>query len=165
MANGNKGKTEINIRRMISADLNRVNEIDRLLFGERRVRTWPFSFKSYWEIYGPGVNFVAEVNGLVVGFLAGNIVDQERSQSILDLMHTIGRSARYQSIGWIDMMGILPEFQGKRIGQALVEAFHKECQLQDAPMRSIIRGDDTRLVNFLLKLGFRKWETTVYEKE
>ncbi len=162
MANRNR---EIKIREMADADLVRVNEIDSVLFGEKRVRTWPFSFEIYWDIHGPGVNFVAEVEHQVVGFLAGNIVGQERSQSILDLMHTIGRSSRYQKIGWIDMVGILPDFQNKKIGQALVEAFHKECQRHDAPMRIITRGDDTKLADFLVKVGFRKWETTVYEKD
>lgn len=160
-----KGNGEVKIRKMVDADLIRVNEIDSLLFGENRVRTWPFPFKAYWDIYGPGVNFVAEVEKRVVGFLAGNIVEQERNQSILDLMHTIGRSSRHQKIGWLDMMGILPEFQGRRIGRALVEAFHKECQRKGAPVRSIIRGDDATLASFLVKLGFRKWETTVYEKD
>ena len=162
MANGNR---EVKIRKMVDADLVRINEIDSLLFGEKRVRTWPFPFKNYWDIYGPGVSFVAEVERQVVGFLAGNIVGQERSQSILDLMHTIGRSSRYQKIGWIDMVGILPDFQNKQIGRALVEAFHKECQRNEAPIRIITRGDDIRLADFLVKLGFRKWETTVYEKD
>ena len=155
----------VKVRRMTDADLTRVNEIDRLLFGENRVRTWPFSFETYWDIYGPGVNFVAEVGGKVVGFIAGNILAQERSQSILDLMHTIGRTSRYPKIGWIDMIGILPESQGKQIGRALVEAFHQECKSQGAPMRGTVAGGDTRLASFLEKLGFRKWETTIYEKE
>ncbi|MBI2979598.1 MAG: GNAT family N-acetyltransferase [Chloroflexi bacterium] len=158
-------KREAKVRKMIDDDLERVNEIDDLLFGEKRVRTWPFSFKTYWDIYGPGVNFVAEVGGKVVGFLAGNILAQERSQSILDLMHTIGRTSRYPKIGWIDMMGILPEFQNRQIGRLLVDAFQKECQRHGAPMRAIIRGDDAGLANFLVKSGFRKWETTVYEKD
>ncbi len=162
MADANR---EVKIRKMIDADLTRVNKIDSLLFGEKRVRTWPFAFKTYWDIYGPGVNFVAEVEKQIVGFLAGNIVEQERSQSFLDLMHTIGRSSRHPKIGWIDMIGVLPEFQHRQIGQALVEAFHKECQRKDAPMRVIARGDDATLANVLVRLGFRKWETAVYEKD
>jgi len=107
MANGNRA---VKIRKMVYADLARVNEIDNLLFGEKRVRTWPFPFSTYWSIYGPGVNFVAEVEKKIVGFLAGNIAEKERSQSFLDLMHTIGRSFQHPKIGYIDMIGVRLRF-------------------------------------------------------
>ncbi len=155
---------KVKIRRMVDDDLMIVNQIDRLLFGEDRVSTWQFSFEAYWNIYGPGLNFVAEVDGEVVGFLAGNIAEQERTQSVLDLMHTIDRSSRYPKVGWIDMVGVLPGSQGKHIGQALVEAFQVECKSSGAPMRSIVKEGDERLTGFLKSLGFKKWETTTYEK-
>ncbi|MFC1957436.1 GNAT family N-acetyltransferase [Chloroflexota bacterium] len=162
MTNSN-GK--IKIRRMVDADLRRVNEIDSLLFGEKRVRTWPFSFQTYWNIYGSGGTFVAELDGNLAGFLAGNIAEKERSQSILDLMYTIGRSHRVEKIGWIDMIGVLPASQGKHVGQALVEAFYQECKRNGAPLRGIVKEGDEQLGNFLIKQGFRKWETATYEKE
>ncbi|MEE8413735.1 MAG: GNAT family N-acetyltransferase [Dehalococcoidales bacterium] len=162
MANSNG---DVKTRRMVDDDLMKVKQIDRLLFGEERVTTWPFSFETYWEIYGPGVIFVAELAGEVVGFIAGNISEQARDQSILDLMHTIARSARYPKIGWIDMIGILPGSQGKHVGQALVNAFQVECQQHGAPMRAIIKEGDARLTGFLERMGFKKWETVTYEKE
>ncbi len=162
MANGNG---DVKTRKMTDDDLMKVNQIDRLLFGEERVSTWPFSFETYWEIYGPGVIFVAELGGEVVGFIAGNISEQERNQSILDLMHTIARSSRYPKVGWIDMIGILPGFQGKHVGQALVNAFQEECKNHGAPMRAVIKEGDNRLTGFLERMGFKKWETATYEKE
>jgi len=162
MANGSG---EVTVRRMVDDDLMAVKQIDRLLFGEQRVSTWPFSFETYWDIYGPGVIFVAEIDSKIVGFLAGNISEQERDQSIIELMHTVARSARYPKVGWIDMVGILPESQGKHVGQALIEAFHQECKSLGAPMRAIVKEVDARLVGFLEKVGFKKWETATYEKE
>jgi len=162
MANGSG---EITVRRMVDDDLMRVKQIDMQLFGEQRVSTWPFSFATYWDIYGPGVIFVAELDGEVVGFLAGNISDQERDQSILDLMHTIARSSRYPRVGWVDMIGILPDAQGKHVGQALVDAFQKECKNHGAPMRAVVKEADYRLTGFLERVGFKKWETATYEKE
>ncbi|MBI4243597.1 MAG: GNAT family N-acetyltransferase, partial [Planctomycetes bacterium] len=138
-------KKVVKVRKMVEADLVKINEVDNLLFGEKRVRTWPFPFSLYWNSYGPGTIFVAEVGKQLVGFLAGNIADEGHSQSILDLMHAIGRSHRHPKIGWVDMIGVLPEFQHQKVGQALVEAFQKECKDNNAPMRAIIKGDDTQL--------------------
>ena len=160
MANG-----EVKIRRMNDSDLPRVNEIDHLLFGEERVPTWPFSFGAYWEIYRPKLSFVAQVDGKVVGFLVGNIVQEEHSQSILRLTHTAGRYSRDQQVGWIDMIGILPQFQHRQIGQKLVEAFQEECQRNNAPIRGVVRDGDEKLRNFLLKSGFKKWDIATYEKD
>lgn len=156
---------EVNTRRMVNADLPRVNEIDNLLFGEERVSTWPFSFEDYWEIHGPGISFVAEVGGEVVGFLVGNIVQEEHSQSILNLRRVVDDFSRVEQVGWIDMIGILPEFQNRRVGRALVKAFQEECKRNNAPMRGIVKEGDERLQKFLESLGFKKWEMATYEKD
>jgi ribosomal protein S18 acetylase RimI-like enzyme len=143
-----------------------VNQIDRQLFGEERVPTWPFSFDTYWNIYGPGISFVAEVNGQTVGFLAGTIVQQERTQSIIEMMHDSGsRTNRHPKIGYIDMIGIKPEFQNKNVGRALVNAFIAESKANGAPVRAHVKESDDRLTKFLVKMGFKKEETATYELE
>ena len=156
---------EIKVRRMVDADLPRVNEIDRLLFGEKRVPTWPFSFENYWRIHGPRISFVAELDGEVVGFLAGSIVQEERSQSIFNLRYGIQDFSRGRQVGWIDMIGIHPEYQNRKIGRALVDAFHEECKRNNAVTRGIANEGDERLQNFLSALGFRRWEIVTYEKD
>ena len=161
-----KNTSDVKVRRMTPDDLMRVNQIDRQLFGDQRVPTWPFSFETYWNMYGPGVNFVAEINGVIVGFLAGTIVQQERSQSIIDMMHeSAARTSRYPKIGYIDMIGIATEYQNKNVGRALVNAFVEESKRLGAPVRAHIKESDERLSKFLNKMGFKKWETATYEKE
>ena len=162
-----KNNSTVNVRRMTLEDQAKVNQIDRLLFGDNRVPSWPFSFETYWNIYGPGVNFVAEVNGQIVGFLAGNITTQERSHSILDMMHSKDRTSRYPKVGYIDMIGILPAFQNMRpsVGRALVSAFFEECKRNGAPVRATVKESDTRLTSFLERMGFKKFESVIYEKE
>lgn len=156
---------EVKVRRMVDADLRRVNEIDSLLFGEERVPTWPFPFEAYWEIHGPGISFVAEIDGEIAGFLAGNILKEERSQSISNLRHTIGQSPRDRQVGWIDMIGILPQFQNKKVGRALVEAFIVESKRNHAPVRGVVNEGDEKLKKFLESLGFKKWEMVIYGKD
>lgn len=158
-------KGEVKIRRMVDTDLPRVNEIDELLFGEERVPTWPFSFQAYWDVHGPGICFVAELNGEIVGFLAGNILKEARSYSIFSLRHDIGHSDKDRQVGWIDMIGILPEHQGKAVGRKLVEAFQEECKRNNAPMRGIVMDTDEKLNKFLAALDFKKWDMVIYEKD
>jgi len=158
-------KADVKIRRMVEADLARVNEIDRLLFGEERVPTWPFSFESYWALYRPEFSFVAEVGGRVVGFIVGTLEKEEHGQSVLSLRHTIEPPSRHRKVGWIDMIGIDPAYQHMGIGRSLGEAFHEECKRRDAVMRGIARESDVRLRDFMESVGFKSSELVVYEME
>lgn len=160
---GKKG--DVKIRRMVEADLPRVNEIDRLLFGEERVPTWPFSFESYWALYHPELSFVAEAGGRVVGFIVGTVVEEAHSQSVLSLRHTIDRPSRHRKVGWLDMIGIDPGYQHMGIGRGLAEAFYEECKRSDAVMKGIARESDGRLRNFLASVGAKSSDLVVYEME
>ena len=77
-------KGEIQIRKVVETDLKIVMEIEQLLRDDGRKQIWSFSFESYWEIFNPNASFVAELNGEVVGFVAGKIVKRERRNSILE---------------------------------------------------------------------------------
>ncbi|MBA7695938.1 hypothetical protein ES703_104579 [subsurface metagenome] len=59
------------IRRMDEGDLSGVNQISHLLFGKERVSTWPQAVETHWKEHPPTLNFVAEQDGQVVGFLLG----------------------------------------------------------------------------------------------
>ncbi|MFH1383106.1 MAG: GNAT family N-acetyltransferase [Chloroflexota bacterium] len=159
----NKGG--IKIRRMTQADLAKVIDIDQSLSGLQRVPTWPFSFESYWAVYRPELSFVAEINGDIVGFVVGNIVQDEHSQSIFGLRHTGEPTSRHRWIGWIDMIGICPEHQHKGIGRGLIEAFNTECKRHNAVMRGLAHENDEVLKKFLSSLGFKRSDVAIYEKE
>ena len=66
-------KGEIKIRGMAEEDLPKVKEIDRALVGPERALSWPLRVEAHWWIYRPLLNFVAEVDDKVVGFLLGDI--------------------------------------------------------------------------------------------
>jgi len=158
-------KADVKIRRMVEADLPRVNEIDRLLFGQERVSTWPFSFESYWALYHPELSFVAETEGMVVGFIVGTVVEEQHSQSVLRLRHTIAPPSQHRKVGWIDMIGIDPGYQRMEIGRGLGEAFYEECRRSAAVIRLIVRESDGRLRNFLASVGFKSSNLVIYERE
>ena len=157
-------KGDVQVRKMVEADLPRVKAIDDSLFGEERTPTWPFSFDSYWQVYRPDIHFVAELGGEIAGFVVGNIVEEEHKHSVTTLTHTLADFNRHRWVGWIDMIGISPEYQHRGIGRALVNAFHAECKRNNAVMRGIAREGDERLNSFLVAMGFRKWDIVTYEK-
>jgi len=162
MANG----TFIKIRKTVQSDLPRINEIDNLLAGKARVTTWPFSFEAYWDVYKPELTFVAEGDGKIVGFLVGYMKVMEGTHTILRQADAqVTPTSHYKKVGWIEMIGIQPEYQNKGVGRLLVEAFSKECKDNNAAVNCLVRVNDDRLANFYTRLGFRPWDTVVYMKE
>lgn len=140
---------EINIRRMTDADMPAVQIIDKRLVGPERSSSWLESVESVWFTHRPALNFVAEIRGLLVGFILGDI-----------------RGAEYGLPfgGWIDMIGILPEFQRKGIAKRLVEEFCSKCEENKVKVRVITREDDTLLVKFWTSLKFEKGNLVSFEK-
>jgi ribosomal protein S18 acetylase RimI-like enzyme len=158
-------KEDVKTRRMDELDLPRVYAIDNLLFGEARVPSWPFSFEAYWALYHPELSFVAEAGDRVVGFIVGTVVEEEHSQSIVNLRHTLDHPSRHRKVGWIDMIGIDPEYQHMGIGRALVDAFDEECKRRGSVMGGIARESDKRLRDFLTAVGFKTSDLVFYERE
>jgi len=142
-------REEVKIREMTEADLPKVKEIDRALVGPERALSWPLRVEAYWWVYRPLLNFVAEVDGQVVGFLLGDIRGAEYGTDIG---------------GWIDMMGVAPEYQRRGIARRLVDAFCEECQRNEVKTRVVVREDDQRLVSFWTAVGFQKGKLVSYEK-
>ena len=155
----------VKVRRMTHDDLMKVNQIDRQLFGEQRVPTWPFSFEAYWALYHSNLSFVAEVDGRVVGFIVGSIAPEEHSRSVLNLRHTAEVESSHNQVGWIDMIGIDPGYQHMGIGQSLVKAFTDECRQNDAAVRGIARESDKKLRSFFAGTGFKSSDMIIYEKD
>jgi len=142
-------KTAVKIREMTEADLPKVKEIDRALVGPKRALSWPLRVEAYWWVYRPLLNFVAEVDDEVAGFLLGDIRGAEYGTDIS---------------GWIDMMGVAPEYQRRGIGEKLVEAFCEACQRNEVKARVIIREDDERLTVFWQSVGFQRGKLVSYER-
>ena len=143
------GRAEVKIRYMTEADLERIKDIDQALVGPDRALSWPLMAEADWWVNRPTLNFVAEISDKVVGFLLGDIRGAEYGTDIS---------------GWIDMMGVAPEYQGRGIGRRLVEAFCEECQGSGVKVRVVIREDDDRLIAFWTAVGFRRGNLVSYEE-
>jgi GNAT superfamily N-acetyltransferase len=158
-----ENKDNVKIRRMVEEDLTAVHYVDNSIIGKGRVTSWPYSFDAYWDIYHPTMNFVAELDGQVVGFLSGNIEQEERSKSLVNMPHKMHR--RDTKIGWIEVMGVKPEAWHKGIGTRLIEAFQAECKKSNAAMRIVLRHDDRGLQTFFRSIGFKAPKFVTLEKD
>ena len=160
-----QNKANLKIRKMVDADLGKVNEIDRSLFSKGRVTTWPFSFEHYWKTFHPKLSYVAELDGEIVGFLVGAIGKEERNQSIFSSAFRGGPLYRGNQVGWIDMIGISEDYWHRGIGRFLIEAFQDDCKGKNARMRINVRDNDKELREFLVGCGFIKSEIATYRKQ
>ena len=141
-------KDKIKIRRMVEADLDQVKAIDRALTGERRVLSWPLRVEAEWAVYRPALSFVAELGDEISGFLLGDIRGAEYGTDIS---------------GWIDMMGVAPQYQHQGIGRRLVDTFREECKRNGVKARVVVREDDERLRRFWTSVGFQRGKLVSFE--
>lgn len=133
----------IRIRRMEEDDFSSMVEIDKKITGKERVPSWPQKVSTHLKIYYPPLCFVAEVENEIIGFILGDM-----------------RGAEYglPLSGWIDILGIDPEYQGQKLGQRLIEAFSEECHHIGIKSRVMVREHDERIQKFLSSVGFRRGE-------
>jgi GNAT superfamily N-acetyltransferase len=163
---GTKNQNNIKIRRMIESDLPLVNDVDISITGKGRVTSWPFSFEIYWKIYGTSIiGFVAQDNERVAGFLTGYIKQEERSKLLFALPRKENYANPDSKIGWIEMMGVRPEYWHKGIGTLLIEAFEEECKKNQAMPRIVIKHDDLELRKFFQSIGYKPPEFYTLEKK
>ncbi len=143
------GADGVKVRRMTDEDLPKVNEISHSLFGKERVSSWPQAVEAHWRDHRSTLNFVAEDEGQVVGFLLGGIRQARRMVPLA---------------GWIDMMGVQQDYQRKGVGRMLVEAFIRECEKSGAVIEVAIKRNDKPLRKFFAKMGFKDSDLLTLER-
>ncbi|MFC1823533.1 GNAT family N-acetyltransferase [Thermodesulfobacteriota bacterium] len=139
----------LRIRQMTEEDWESISEIDSNITGNPRSPTWPQRASSHLKTYSAEISFVAEVEGRVVGFILAGIRGAEYSLPLA---------------GWIDIVGVDPEYHGQGIGRTLVEACFEECHLKGIKTRLMIKESDERLIKYLTSLGFQRGEFVEFVK-
>ena len=86
------------IRAMNHSDIDRIVEIDTKVLGNSRPEYWEFKVEMV-EKGSPMSSLVAEIDGRVVGFVIGDASGWEYGVP--------------ENIGWIDTIGMDPEYQKK----------------------------------------------------
>lgn len=132
----------VTVRAMEPEDISDVMEIDRMS-GGRRAITYQnqITFFLGGEL---GLSYVAELEGEVVGFLMGRILER--------------RYTPYVG-AWVEILGIRPNLKRRGIGQLLLQAFTEGCKekgVQDIHAAASIRDHEVK--PFLEASGFREGE-------
>lgn len=94
---------KVNVRVLSENDLDAVVRIDKKILGRERRDFWKRKI-AYSDIY-PRPALVAEVDGKVVGFILGYVSGWEFGVP--------------DSVGWIDTLGVDPNYQRRGIGRLL----------------------------------------------
>ncbi|HET9251792.1 MAG TPA: GNAT family N-acetyltransferase [Candidatus Eisenbacteria bacterium] len=131
---------EIRVRPLSELDISRIVSIDERLTGQYRPDVWE-SRVGYYLRRDPEGCPVAEHRGNVVGFMFSDVRG--------------GEFGLEEATGWIERMGVDPDYQGRSIGRRLFEAVLENMTRRDvAVIRTLVDRKDSDLASFLRAVGF-----------
>jgi ribosomal protein S18 acetylase RimI-like enzyme len=137
------------IRNMTDNDMAAIVEIDKKIVGKDRVTSWPQKASSHFKTYYPPLSFVAEVDERVVGFIIGVVMGAEYALPLS---------------GWINIIGVDPEYEGRGVGGMLLDSFIRACHQRGIKARLMVRQKDERLKKLLLSLDFQQGDLVDFVK-
>ena len=130
------------IRTMVPSDLDRVVEIDIKVLGKPRPGYWEMKL----ELVGKRSQIsstVAELDGKVIGFIIGGASRWEYGVP--------------ENIGWIDTIGVDPDYQRKGIAKILfTEMTNNLKKVGVDTIITFVKRRDPILLSFFNSLGFQK---------
>lgn len=139
----------ITVRRMHTQDAEDVLRIDEKITGTPNEAQWESRIIDQMTRNPLGC-LVAEAEGKVVGFIFGEIRGWE---------FAIPKS------GWIEIVGVDPEYHGKGVARVLIEKLHVYFRNQNVErVMTMVNWNDPGLVSFFRALGFERSEFIILEK-
>ncbi len=133
---------EVIIRPLKKEDLNAVVDIDFAITGRVRKAYYERKFE---EIFIPGklsCSLAGEAEGKVIGFLIGQVFE--------------GEFGIPEDSGYIDTIGIAPQYHKLGIGSRLMEQFISNMKaVSIRRIYTMVDFGDLRLVKFFSSQGFR----------
>lgn len=135
---------EIEIRAMTRKDLDAVARIDYKLLGTERRDYWEAKYDMF-ENHSALAPLVATVERNVVGFIIGDASGWEYGIP--------------NTVGWIDTIGVDPDFQMKGIGRLLLtEMVNYMKKVGVEKVYTFVNWKDWDLLKFFASLGFTRGE-------
>ena len=139
---------DLEIRRANIKDLERISQIEKICFPNAEAAT-KSSFEERIKAFKESF-FVAEINGEVIGFINGAIID---SKTIFDELYENtnlhNSNGKYQSVFGLD---VIPEFRNQGIAKKLMN------QMIDVAKKSnregLVLTCKDKLIHYYEKFGF-----------
>jgi len=142
----------ITIRLMTANDLDAVLGIDEKILKSSRPEYYQLKFERLFASsdYLP-TSFVAEDDGVVVGFLMGELY--------------MGEFGIFQEVASLDTIGVDPSYQQKGIGKKLMDEFIGHLQQTGVTkINTLVDWDDSRLIQYFSANGFSLSRTINLER-
>lgn len=132
--------TDLKIRPLDELDLDAIGAIDEKISGRYRPEVWERRV-GYYLRRDPEASLVAEADGKVVGFMFGEV----RS----------GEFGLEEPTGWIEVLGVDPDFRGRAAGRRMAEAMLDHFRGRGATqVRTFVDDGMDEIRQFFTALGF-----------
>ena len=132
--------SDVEIRPLDELDIGDVVDIDERIGGEYRPEVWE-ARAGYYLRRDPDGCLAAEADGKVVGFMLGEV----RS----------GEFGLEEPTGWIEVLGVDPDYRGRAIGRRLGEAMLDHFRERGAStVRTLVDEEREGLASYFASLGF-----------
>ncbi|MFQ5527374.1 MAG: GNAT family N-acetyltransferase [Thermoanaerobaculia bacterium] len=130
----------VQIRALEDTDIGDITALDEKLGGRYRPEVWETRL-GYYMRRDPESSTVAEADGRVVGFMLGEV----RS----------GEFGLEEPTGWIEVLGVDPDFRGKAVGRRLAERVLESFKQRGATsVRTLVDDEMSGIGEFFTALGF-----------
>ena len=146
--------SEIKIRPLKLEDIPQVLEIEaKIRVPDSPQPTYDIDLENTAKSVIPqNFSFGAEIDGKLVGFVMGHVRSSE-----------FGEKGK---IGWLNVIGVDPEYQGQKIGTLLGEELIKSMKKAGViKIQTMVHWKMSDLINYFSSLGFDKSPMVVVEKQ
>ncbi len=134
---------KLTVRELTEDDLDSIVEIDTKVLGETRRDYWVAKIVKQAETRPPDASLVSEIDGKVVGFILGEVSGWEFKVP--------------NNIGWIDTIGIDPDYQNRGIAKVLANALVRNLKNYGVDtIYTLVNWNDWDLLQFFHAMGFSR---------
>ncbi len=134
---------KLSMRQMVKDDLDYIVEIDTKVLGESRKEYWVTKIIKQAETRPPDASLVAEIDGKVAGFILGEVSGWEFKVP--------------NNIGWIDTIGIDPDYQNRGIAKVLANGLVENLRKYGVDtIYTLVNWNDWDLLQFFHAMGFKR---------
>jgi ribosomal protein S18 acetylase RimI-like enzyme len=133
---------KVSLKSLSSSHVDGIVEIDLRILGKRRQSFWKKKVLAV-ESNDPPTGIVAELDNKVIGFILGEVSGWE-----------FGVPA---SVGWIDTIGVDPEYQKRGVAKALMGELIENFRTAGVKnIYTLVNWSDWDLLQFFRQMGFTR---------